>query len=294
MKKTLILALGFAAIALSAATPAASTMGKARVYRPERYAFAEKTDIYNGENRYTFTIVQSKPSGTQAPRTQFWLAAPKNGFSALVNFFKMKVNGIDYSNLTPRPNDMKLWKNGTSAGCEVKMNFDGAKFILRFYMREDSPVLWGSIRPAEDSVEDVETAEITFSALVSHLAKNANKQVVWSDAYERMAITPARTLMQRRPAYLLTPADTRLVLQDKKFDGSAPDKGEGPVMIILDHNGVEKAELFLRNEWTTSLCLKLKKDFKEFRFGLWQPTTRVSNAGVAGKLKKEAAKFTLR
>ena len=48
MKKTLILALGFAAIALSAATPAASTMGKARVYRPERYAFAEKTDIYNG------------------------------------------------------------------------------------------------------------------------------------------------------------------------------------------------------------------------------------------------------
>ena len=39
MKKTLILALGFAAIALSAATPAASTMGKARVYRPERYAF---------------------------------------------------------------------------------------------------------------------------------------------------------------------------------------------------------------------------------------------------------------
>ncbi|MBR2427177.1 MAG: hypothetical protein IKB16_10620 [Lentisphaeria bacterium] len=294
MKKTLVLALSCAAVMLSAAVPASSTKSKAVVYKPERYAFAQKTDIFNGMNRYTFTVVQSKPMGTTAPRTQYWLAAPKFGFSALVNFFRMTVNGISYADLTPKDSDMTLWKEGTSAGCELKMNFDGAKFILRLYMREDSPVLWGSIRPAKDSVEDVETAEIQFAALVSMLAKNANKKNIWSKGYERMAITPARTLTQRQQAYVLTPADTSLVLQDKKYDGSAADKGEGPVMIILDHTGVAKADLYLRDEWTTTLRLKLKKDFKEFRFGLWQPTTRVSNADLAKKLKADKAQFTLR
>ena len=289
----LLFAAGFALLPLFAAenVPAVSKVGKTSVYQPQKYAFAQKADIYNAQNKYGFTIVQSKPAGGNPPRTQFRLAAGQTGFCPLVNFLKITVNGIPNTVIDPKVMDFVPWKEKNLAGCEAKFNFDGAKVILRFWMRPDSPVLWGSLRPAPDTLEEIKSAQVSFSAIVSKLAKE-NKKVLWTKVYEREAVTPARTLAQRQKIWELAPQDSYLVLQDKKFDGSSAEKGDGPVMILLDHESIDNAKLLLRSNWTTTLAIALKPGFKNFEFGLWQQETRISNAAFAEKLKAEKAAFT--
>ena len=289
----LLFAAGCLALPLLAGenAPAGSKVGKTSVYQQQKYSFAQRADIYNAQNKYGFIIVQSKPAGEKPPRTQFWLAAGQTGFCSLVNFLKITVNGFPNSVIDPEIGDFVPWKEKTLAGCEAKFNFDGAKLILRFWMRPDSPVLWGSLRPAPDSIEPVRKIELGFSAIVSELAQK-NKKVLWSGVYEREAVTPARKLEQRQKVWELTPQDTWLVLQDRKFDGSSAEKGAGPVMILLDHGCIAKAELTLRNQWTARLNANLNPDFKEFKFGLWQQNPRISNAEFAEKLKTEKAAFT--
>ena len=99
-------------------------------------------------------------------------------------------------------------------------------------------------------------------------------------------------MAQRQKIWELTPQDAYLVLQDKKFDGSSAEKGNGPVMILLNHENIRQAKLSLRNSWTTTLSIVLKPGFKNFEFGLWQQETRISNAAFAEKLKKEKAAFS--
>ena len=290
MKKILISGLA-ALTALPAFAQASSTLNKnAVVYKPERYSLRQAATLTNPQNTYKFTVLQSKAGNNQPQRTQFWLAADKFGFSALVNFITLTVNGINNKDISPKNDDLSVWKKNGQAGMDMKMNFDGTKLILRLYMRDDSPVLWGKIIPAKDSVEPLESIKIRFSAIISILAK-VNKKIAWSKVYDRVAITPARTLQQQQKAWQLTPADTYLVLQDNKYDGSAADKGQGPIMIILDHSAIKDAKLELRNEWTTALDLELKPDFKEFDFGLWQQKPVISNKAFAEKLKKEKRAF---
>ena len=289
----LLLAAGCLVLSLSAAenTPVGVKVGKTHVYQPQKYAFARAATIHNAQNKYSFIIVQSKPAGEKPPRTQFRLSAGQFGFCPLVNFLKITVNGISYADITPKTEDFVPWQEKDLAGCEAKFNFDGAKVILRFWMRPDSPVLWGSLRPAPDSLEEIKSAQVSFSAIVSMLAKE-NKKVLWTKVYEREAVTPARTLAQRQKIWELTPEDTYLVLQDKKFDGSSAEKGDGPVMILLDYESIDNAKLLLRSNWTTTLSIVLKPGFKNFKFGLWQQETRISNAAFAEKLKKEKAAFS--
>lgn len=294
MKKAwMFLAAGCLALSLSAAEnmPVGVKVGKTHVYRPQAYSFAQAGAIHNAQNKYRFIIVQSKPAGDKPPRTQFWLDAGQFGFCNLVNFLGITVNGISNSRITPRIEDFVPWKEGELAGCEAKFNFDGAKVILRFWMRPDSPVLWGSLRPAPDSLEEIKTIKLNFCALVSKLVMK-NKKVIWSGVYEREAATPTRKLEQRQKIWELTPEDTYIVLQDKKFDGSSAEKGQGPVMILLDYESIDQAKLFLRSSWTTALSIALKPGFRNFDFGLWQQEPRISNAAFAEKLKAEKAAFS--
>ena len=288
----IFLAAGCLALSLPAAEniPVGVKVGKTHVYQPQKYAFARAAAIQNAQNKYSFIIVQSKPAGEKPPRTQFRLSAGQFGFCPLVNFLKITVNGISYADITPKIEDFVPWQEGDQAGCEAKFNFDGAKVILRFRMRQDSPVLWGSLRPAPDRLEEIKSVQVDFTAIVSMLAKE-NKKVLWTKVYEREAVTPARTLAQRQKSWELTPQDTYLVLQDKKFDGSSAEKGQGPVMILLDHGSIGNAKLFLRSNWTTTLSIALKPGFKSFEFGLWQQESRISNAEFAEKLKAEKAAF---
>lgn len=289
MKKFILFTL---AVLTSAAAFAQvrSSVQKATVYKQERYSICRSASINNPLNNYIFTLLQAKPIDGKAPRTQLWLAAHNFGFCPLTNFLNMTVNGYNNAVIMPREKDMTAWNKNDKAGMDLKLNFDGAKVILRLYMRDKSPVLWGSIMPAKDSIVPIRKIRLQFSAIVSILAK-VKKSVAWSKVYDRMAITPARTLKQQNKQWKLTPADTYLILQDNKYDGSGPGKGQGPVMIILDHKEVKSANLEMRNNWTTRLHVELKPDFKEFKFGLWQQKPVISNKAFAEKFKKEKAAF---
>ena len=151
--------------------PAGSKVGKTSVYQPQKYAFARKADIFNAQNKYGFIIVQSKPAGEKPPRTQFWMDAGQTGFCSLVNFLKITVNDIPNSVIDPKIGDFVPWKEKDLAGCEAKFNFDGAKLILRFCMRPDSPVLWGSLRPAPDSIEPVRKSSLISAQSFPNLPK---------------------------------------------------------------------------------------------------------------------------
>ena len=265
MKKSILIALA----ALSAATMFAQVSSSVKpcvVYRPERFSIRQGATINNPQNSYRFSLIQTKPDNNNAPRTQFWLAAENFGFCALINFLNIKVNGYNNSEISPKASDLTAWQKKDKAGMDLKLNFDGARLTLRLYMRKDSPVLWGKIIADKNSIEPIKTIRVRFSTIVSILAK-VNKKVAFWNVYERMAITPARTLTQQKKAIQLTPADTYLVLQDNKFDGSGEDKGQGPVMIILDYKAVKNAKLELDNRWTTCVDLDLKPDFTEFEFG---------------------------
>lgn len=289
MKKFILFTLAV----LTAATTFAqvrSSVQKATVYKQERYSVRRSAAINNPLNNYMFTLLQTKPMDGKAPSTQLWLVAHHFGFSPLINFLNITVNGYNNSVIIPREKNLTAWNENGKAGIDLKLNFDGAKVIIRLYMRENSPVLWGKIMPAKDSIVPIKSIKLHFSAVVSILAK-VNKRIAWNKVYDRVAITPARTLKQQNKLQKLTPADTCLVLQDNKYDGSGPGKGQGPVMIILDHKAVKTANLEMRNSWTTRLYIELKPDFKEFDFGLWQQKPVISNKAFAEKLKKEKAAF---
>ncbi|MPN31818.1 hypothetical protein SDC9_179293 [bioreactor metagenome] len=140
-------------------------------------------------------------------------------------------------------------------------------------------------------MEPVEKAEAEFCLIPSKLAMDG-KKVIWNGGYERMAVTPARTIEQNPKRIALSPADAYLVIQDKKFDGSGPDKGQGPCLILLDYAAVQKASLRVNDDWTSAVYLTLKPDFKEFKFGLWQQEPPISNANFAKKLETEKSAFT--
>ncbi|OQA85394.1 MAG: hypothetical protein BWY31_01916 [Lentisphaerae bacterium ADurb.Bin242] len=287
----LILAALSAPLPAADFTPVKTEVKQVHVYRPEQYSLRQGALLSNQLTRYALTLTQTKSDGTKAPQTAWTLDAGKFGFSPLVGFFKLKVNGIEMNKLSPKAEDLTVWRDGQLAGCELKLNYDGAKLILRFYLRPDSPVLWGVLLPAQDSVEPTQKAEVEISLIPSKLAMDG-KKVIWNGGYERMAVTPARTIEQNPKRIALTPADAYLVIQDKKFDGSTPDNGQGPCLILLDYDAVQNAALRVNDDWTSGVSLTLKPDFKEFKFGLWQQEPRISNADFAKKLETEKTAFT--
>lgn len=271
--------------------PVVNTVKTVYVYQPERYAVRQGATLSNQFCKYEFFLVQSKSNGKNAPRTQLWLQAGQFGFSPLVDFLKLTVNGIALDKLPVKAEDLQPWQDGKNAGAELKLNFDGAKVVLRMFLRPDSPVLWCSLIPAKDSAEPVQNISAEITAIPSLLLKK-NNQVVWNGGYNRMAVTPARTIEQNPQRVPLTPQDTMITLQDKASDGSSPEKGQGPCWISLNHDALAEAALRVNDDWTSAVYLTLKPDMKEFQFGFWQQVPRISNADFAKKLAAEKAAFT--
>ena len=267
---------------------------KAVVYKPERYSIAQGATISNQFNRYDITLTLTKPSDKKPTEMKIGFNAGDFGFGSLVNFMKIKANGIDMSKLMVKSEDVQPWKNGKNAGAVIKLNFDGSKFDVIFYMRPDSPVLWCTLKPSADTIEEPEDISIVHSCIPSKLAMNG-KKVIWTGApYNRELVTNTRKLGMdpKRKAVILTKEENSLTFRDATFDGSAPDKGQGPVWMYLDHSAVQSAKVFNISNWTAWLELKLNPALKEHKFAFWQQKPRISNADFEKKLKNEKAAFT--
>ena len=265
-----------------------------RVYQPEKFSVAQGASISNQYNRYDIIMKLSKPTDNKPTEMKITLDCGTFGFGALVNFMNIKANGIPMSKLMVQKEDMQPWKDGNNAGAVIKLNFDGSKFDLIFYMRPDSPVLWCSLKPSADTIEEPEDLSIVHSCIPSMLAKNG-KKVVWTGSpYNRQVVTNTRTIGMdpKRKHVLLTPAETSLTFRDATFDGSSADKGYGPIWLGMDYSAVQEAKLFCVSNWTAWLEVKLNPAMKEHKIAFWQQKPRISNAAFEAKLKNESAAFT--
>lgn len=293
LKHFTIAALALVSAAAFAQAPVKAEVKNVNVYQPHLYSVARGAVISNQHNRYTIVMKLSKPTDKKPTELKISLDGGTFGFCALVNFMQIKANGIPMSKLMVKAEDMQPWSDGKNAGAVIKLNFDGSKFDLIFYMRPDSPVLWGTLKQSADTIEEPESISIQHSCIPSHLAKDG-KKVIWvGGPYDRQLVTNKRTIGQhpKRKAVLLEKDETSLIFRDATFDGSSDDKGRGPVWMYLNHAEIVEAKAFVCSNWTTWLELKLKPDFKEHKFAFWQQNPRISNDDFDKKLKSEKSAF---
>lgn len=276
--------------------PVRVTEYKGAVYRAQNYAFHKTIDITNQLAAYRISLSNTKAIGKVAPETRLVLSAGNYGFCPLINFFKISINGIMMREISPNKEDFRIWQDGRLAGCEMTFNYDGAKVQLRLYLRPDSPVLWGGLQPAKNTLEPINKISCEICAIPSYLGKDEKKSTIFNNSngvYARMAVTPVNTFKQNPKQIPLMEKDSYVILQDANFDGSSADKGDGPVMVILDdYSAIQKATVRISDSWTSTVNVDLKKDFKKFDFGLWQQKPRISNADFAKKLQAEKNAFT--
>ena len=297
MRAILVLSLSVLSfVLLGEDGPARAQTGKTGGWGADRLDFGEHIAIANDHNFYGLDYAQWKADGKAFPCAQFWLLEPRMhaGFSRpVLDFFKMTVNGIAENRLQPKKEDLKLWEEDGRAGCDIAMNFDGAKLIVRWCMRPGSPLLLGRVRMAPDTLEPAKSVKISFTMMLSDLAKDANGNVRWESAYDRQALSPARLIRQDARPIPLTPADRYLIFQDGKYDGSGEGKGSGPCYLTFDYREVMAANLRMGNCVFTNLDVELKPGFKEFNFGLWQQKNDISNAAFMEKFKGDENAFAL-
>jgi len=154
LKHTAIAILAVTAfIPVAAQEQVKAEIGKGSAYQPETYSMMLKLPISNTHNAYNLFLGTKKP-----PQAIFSIDNGKRAsFTSLVTWLKIKVNGIDFRKLPIKKEDVKLWQDKEKRGFELALNFDGAKMLLRLYMRPGSGVLWGELLPAQDTLEPVKT-----------------------------------------------------------------------------------------------------------------------------------------
>lgn len=292
-----------AAIALTLASSAAfaqdyppvrADVKQMYIYRPESWAVRQGANITNKLNTYEVILGMSKTNGKTPSQTGIRIFAGDYGFCPLTPSFSLEVNGISLKSLNVKASDVQPWKDGSKTGIKIALNFDGCKFNVIFYMRPDSPVLWGMIQRDEKTLEDAEKISVTFTSIPSYLAKR-NKVPVWNGPeYGREIVTNAATYPARAKIYPLGANDKEFIFRDTKFDGTMKDqsKGQGPVWLQVDRSLALKGVIRSVNEWTNWVRLDLDPKMKEFNFGMWQQRAIISNADFDKKLVAEKAAFT--
>ena len=274
--------------------PVKADVKQMHVYMPQSWAVRQGALISNKLNAYEVILAMTKTNGKTPAQTGIRIWAGDYGFCPLVHSFTMVVDGISIKKLNVKPSDVSPWKDGKNTGIKIALDFGGSKFDVIFYMRPDSPVLWGMVKPAENTLKEPKKISLTFTCIPSMLARK-NKIPVWAGPeYAREIKTNLKTYPANAKVYPLDKADTEFTFRDAKFDGSAKDKskGQGPVWLQVDQTETIKGKVRSVNEWTNWIQLDLNPKMKEFKFALWQQKAIISNADFENKLKAEKAAFT--
>ena len=274
--------------------PVQAEVKQMHVYMPQTWAVRQGAKISNKFNSYEVILAMTKTDGKKPAETDIRIWAGDYGFCPLTKSFLLDINGISLRKLNVKAEDVQPWKDGSNAGIKIALNFDGCKYDVIFYMRPDSPVLWGMVKPSANTLEDAEKISVRFTCIPSILARK-NKAPVWGGPeYGREIVTNARTYPAAAKVYPLAKDDTDFIFRDTKFDGSAADrsKGQGPVWLQIDQTNILKGQIRSVNEWTNWINIDLNPAMKEFKFALWQQQTPISNAAFDAKLKAEKAAFT--
>ena len=279
MKKTLFLSLlcVFAFHVRSAEFPATAMQTKPHLF--PHLEFVTGYSISNGSWDYNVSVQRTKNTGKQPAFLQFGCGYPIPALPSLT------VNGIKSRSISLDKGSLKKWedKESGSAGCEMTLNFDGAKILYRIFMKKDSNLLFVRIAPDSSSVEPIAGIEFSTYACIN-LDKDPKKR--WDPAsYAREAATPARTIKgdTGNKGIELEPAENTLILRDTEF-------GKNPVYMVFESAPVQKAVLL--NGAYQTLNLTLKPDFKEFTYAFWMsPKKQFSNTEFETLLKASPGLF---
>ena len=298
-----VIVAGLAAV-LSAG-PVNVELKKGAMYRPDTKLFWRNMTFSNGLGRYQMSLSVAKPVGNKPQFTALGFNGGGFGFCDKARAFDLVVNGISLRDLNFTADHFSLWNDGENKGVEIKMNFDGAKVVTRFYMRPDSGVLWCRLYTAADTLEPVQSVKFSATCLPSILVK-VNGQVQFHKVYQRKAKTPLKEYSAAHYHQKIAPLDSSFIFYDAFYDGSPftptkdkaanekKDKGFGPCMFISDHKTMTKGELVLRNDWTSTLILTFGNDFKEYNFGYYNSPVRTKNDAFFKRVETNKAAFTLK
>ena len=298
-----VIVAGLAAV-LSAG-PVNVELKKGAMYRPDTKLFWRNMTFSNGLGRYMMSISVAKPVNNKPQTAVLGFNGGGFGFCDKARAFDLTVNGISYRDLNFSAENISLWSEGDNKGVEIKMNFDGAKVVTRFYMRPDSGVLWCRLYTAADTVEPVQSVKFNATCLPSTLAK-INGKVQFHKIYQRKAKTPIKEYSAKHSHQKIAPLDSSFIFYDTLYDGTPftptkdkaanekNDKGFGPCMFISDHKSATKSELVLRNDWTVSLLMTFGNDFKEYNFGYYNSAVRTKNDVFFKNVETNKAAFTLK
>jgi len=273
--------------------PAAAQVQLSHHLSSKTYGKAEYYRLSNKANMYVIYYQWVKPSPTSESRFMiglpdpvFWYGYENRGFMDIT------INGISSSSVEPL--STKVWNESEKAGIDTLFNFDGVKLTLRFYMRSDSPVLWGEIIPEMKTMSesDLKQMRISFHCKPSMVVGGQLKGI-----YERELVMPGRTLSQQIPSrwHPLTPTDKYIIFTDLKFQPSEKDtKSQGPCFLTMDWTGLNSGKVWFGNEYAAHAELTINPNAEKFSFGLFESKKRYTNRDFIEMVKTQPTEFSFK
>ena len=294
MKRIQILAVVCAIVlgaAASAQTPSVK-LAKYKGWGANKLLFNSQIQLVGNKNYYFLNLLQGRPDKQGQTRSVINLSGRMNFGNDPINFLNMKVNGIALNRIEHQMKNIRTWKKGNAAGSEVALNFDGAKILMNTYVKEDSPLLYFTFTQPEKQLEPIRgKVSISFSAVVSRFLIQKGRSI-FSNAYNREALTAVRKLKQQKKPFPLTAQDAYLIFSDAVLDGSGKEKGIGPCLLVFELKDGITGSLHMPNSWITRTEFSLPADFKEFKCALFMQKGAISNSAFMKKFNDEKGVLT--
>ena len=291
MKKILILGMAVLMGTAWAAAPTAEKVKRSYHASSKLYGRAEYFSIRNDANAYLVYFQWIKPTAKSPGRVVVGLPEPVfwQGFVSS-DFTRLTVNGISSVELEPK--SIETFSRDGIAGVDALYNFDGIRMTLRFYMTEQSPMLFMEWRKDPASEGTVERAELAFSVYPSYSVPNGGKR---DERYQREIQTPARTIPSpKNTAWVkLAPADASFIMYDRTFEPSNTPKAQGPCFLAADWKGILSGRVWFGKIYVMDFRFTLDPKADCWRFGLWENKKPVNNQEFMDYKKNHEAFFQM-
>ena len=272
-----------------AATQTATQIQLSHHLSDKTYGQAEYYRLSNKSNSYVIYYQWVKPTAKTEP--EFMIGMPEPVFWYNFEnrgFMDITVNGVKSKNIEPL--STKVWNESERSGIDTLFNFDGIKLTLRFYLRKDSPVLWGELIPDAANQSAIKEMKVIFNCKPSMVVSGQLEGI-----YERELVTPARTMKQETPSHWhpLTSGDEYIIFTDLKFQpGPKDEKSQGPCFVRADWTNVQSAQVWFGNEYAAHPEYTINPESSNFRFGLFESKKRYNNKEFIEMVKKQSAEFS--
>ena len=267
MKTFYFLLILLTGAALSAA-PVAEKVSRTYHRHHKNYGKGEYISISNKTDSYLVYLQWIKPTARQEGKVVIGIPEP-NFWQQFVNrdFMRLTVNGFSSTELEPK--SIKVFNSKEQSGVDILYNFDGVRMFLRFYMREDSRLLFMEWFKDPSCSEKIHSAELAVSAYPSMVLNNRGKS---SDKYQRAIKTPKREI--NSPAktawFNLSKEDSYLIMYDKNLEPSKNPKAKGPCLMTVNWNGIQSGRVWFGNIYCMNFRFKLDPNASRWQFGLWE------------------------